>query len=244
MISPNRFLLFFSLLALGLTSVGQYHFLGTAATIDNGCIQLTPDKPYAEGLAYNYEKLDLSHFFEIQFDLYLGDKDDGADGVTFVIHNDVRGFDAFGQWGECMGYGRFNPDSPGNSIDPSVAVEFDTYPNWYQNDPMSDHVAYLENGISRHETYWNNEDPYYDMEDDRLHDFRFRWAPEEKLLEVFWDGVTVVQVRRDLVNEVFEGQTRVIWGFTASTGRAHNLQYFCLRRMVYKKAKVENDRNG
>ena len=221
----------------------QYFFLGTAAPMPNGCIRLTPDEPYAEGLAYNYSKLNLGRFFEIQFDVYLGDKEAGADGITFVIHNDVRGFDAFGQWGECMGYGRFNPLRPGNSIDPSVAVEFDTYQNPYQNDPPSDHVAYLENGINRHTTFWNGGDSTYNMEDDRLHDFRFRWDPDKKLVEVFWDGVKVVSVQRDLISEIFQGETRVIWGFTASTGRAHNLQYFCLKRLVFG-SKAQNDRSG
>lgn len=222
---------------------GQYHYLGTAGNMENGCVLLTPDQPYAEGLAYNLTRLDLTNFFEIQFDLYLGDKDEGADGITFVIHNDVRGFDAFGQWGECMGYGRFNPFRPGNSIDPSVAVEFDTYQNEFQHDPASDHIAYLENGISRHTTYWNGDDPTYNIEDDYLHDFRFRWDPEAQHILVFWDGVEVVKVQRDLINDVFDGESRVIWGFTASTGRAHNLQYFCLKRMVHTMIQ-QNEKEG
>lgn len=242
-IEPMRYFILSGLLFLAGSASAQYYFLGTAGNMPNGCIRLTPDEPYAEGLAYNYTKLDLTRYFEIQFDLYLGDKDVGADGITFVIHDDVRGFDAFGQWGECMGYGRFNPLRPGNSIDPSVAVEFDTYQNPYQNDPVCDHIAYLENGVSRHETYWNGGDDDYDMEDDRLHDFRFRWDPSEQLIEVFWDGVRVVAVERDLVNTIFGGETKVIWGFTASTGRAHNLQYFCLRRLVHHFTK-QNDKSG
>ena len=203
--------------------------------MNNGCIQLTPDMPFSEGLAYNFSKLDLNNYFEIQFDLYLGDKNGGADGITFVIHNDVREFDAFGQWGECMGYGRFDADSPGNSIDPSVAIEFDTYQNTFQNDPSCDHIAYLENGSSRHQEYWNDDDESYNLEDDRLHDFRFRWDPQDQSVVVFWDGVIVHESTRNLIDDIFNGETDVIWGFTASTGRAHNLQYFCLRRLVNRK---------
>lgn len=228
-----KLLVCFFLCFLAFQLQAQYYFLGTAGPMKDGCIQLTPNQPYAEGLAFNYQKLDLTTYFEIQFDIYLGDNESGADGITFVIHNDVRGFEAFGQWGECMGYGRFNPLSSGNSIEPSIAVEFDTYQNIYQNDPECDHIAYLENGISRHETYWNDDNEAYNLEDDRLHDFRFRWNPELQLVEVFWDGNQVVKQRRNLIEAVFEGQTQVIWGFTASTGRAHNHQYFCLRRMVY-----------
>ncbi|MFT4738430.1 MAG: hypothetical protein ACI92W_002552, partial [Paraglaciecola sp.] len=186
----------------------------------------------------------LNNYFEIQFDLYLGDKDQGADGITFVIHNDVRGFDAFGQWGECMGYGRFDPTRPGNSIDPSIAVEFDTYQNIYQLDPVSDHVAYLENGSSRHKTYWNNDSEAYQLEDNSLHDFRLRWNPSTQTLSVFIDGQTVYTGKKDLINEIFNGEAKVIWGFTASTGRKFNQQYFCLKRLAEQMPMEGSGGNG
>jgi hypothetical protein len=223
---------------------GQYYFLGSAQYMPSGgCIQLTPDLPYSEGIAYNTSKLDLTKPFTIEFDLYLGNKDVGADGITFVIHNDVRGFEAFGQWGECMGYGRFNPFRPGNSIDPSIAIEFDTYQNTFQNDPESDHVAYLENGVSLHETYWNGGKTDYNLEDDRMHDFQFKWDPTDQSIMVYLDGYEVYNGNRDLINDIFDGATEVIWGFTASTGRAHNLQYFCLRRLA-ADFRTENERSG
>ncbi|MEQ8240214.1 MAG: L-type lectin-domain containing protein [Cyclobacteriaceae bacterium] len=239
-----RSILISIILASSTLSLGQYRMLGTSQVMDNGCIMLTPDMPFAEGLAYNYSRLDLEKYFEIQFDVFLGDKEEGADGITFVVHNDIRGFDAYGQWGECMGYGSFNPLNIGSSINPSVAVEFDTYQNRYQNDPSCDHVAYLENGSSRHEAYWNGGDSLYNMEDNYLHDFRFRWNPSEQLIEVFWDGVKVVSQKRDLIGDIFGGETQVIWGFTASTGRKYNLQYFCLRRMVGLPIEAESDNNG
>ena len=229
-----RDLFLFSLLMLNFPVQGQFHMIGDARPIENGCIMLTPDLPYSEGLAYSTSKLDLTSFFEIEYEIYLGDKDQGADGITFVIHNDPRGFEAFGNWGECMGYGRFNPFSNGNSISPSIAIEFDTYQNPIQNDPQSDHIAYLENGISRHERFWNSNSEEFNMEDDRLHSFVFKWDPAKKIISALWDGVIVFQENRDLVKDLFNGSTEVIWGFTGSTGRAHNLQYFCLRRFARK----------
>lgn len=206
--------------------------LGDSRTMDDGCIQLTPDFPYSEGLAYYLDKLDLNQYFQIEFDIYFGDKDQGADGIAFVIHNDIRQFDAYGAWGEGLGYGRFNPHGSGNSIEPSIAVEFDTYQNYNQKDPVSDHIAYLENGSSLHTNYWNNGDDNFDLEDDYLHSFFFRWDPSKKEIKVFLDGKEVYSGKRDLINDIFHGQTRVIWGFTASTGRKHNLQYFCLKRFA------------
>jgi hypothetical protein len=219
------------------TLQAQFELRGTADYMPSGCILLTPNERYAEGIAYSTTKLDLNDYFEIEFDIYLGDKDElGADGITFVLHDDPRGFDAFGTYGEGMGYGRFNPNFlSGNYIAPSVAVEFDTYFNPYQNDPQCDHVAYLENGSSFHENYWNGGDDELDLEDDRMHNFRFAWNPDTKEIIVKLDNNVVYQGTRNLVEDIFKGETEVIWGFTASTGMKFNLQYFCFRRIAYGK---------
>ncbi|MCR9249141.1 MAG: L-type lectin-domain containing protein [bacterium] len=227
----KRLLLLFLLSPIALEAQ-QFHLIGNADEMGNGCIMLTPDLPYAEGIAYSRQKLDLTRNFQIDFDIFLGDKNEGADGITFVVHDDVRSFNAFGSWGECMGYGRFSPGSGGNSIDPSIAIEFDTYQNRFQNDPSSDHVAYLENGINQHLSYWNNQDEGFDLEDDYLHSFQFQWEAESQTIRVYLDGNEVYKGNRDLVNDIFNGNSDVIWGFTASTGRKHNLQYFCLKRLA------------
>ncbi len=227
------------ILLTGLLSTGsaaaQFYFLGDAQYMNGDCVMLTPDAPYREGIAYSTSRLNLEGPFYIEFDIYLGDKDDdGADGITFVIHDDPRGFDAYGTWGECIGYGRWSPEF-GTSITPSIAIEFDTYQNYRQNDPGADHAAYLENGVSLHRSaasYWHDDDPDFNLEDDRLHSFRFRWEPTTQTITATLDGQVVYEGKRDLVNDIFKGKTQVIWGFTASTGRKYNLQYFCLRRLV------------
>ena len=219
----------------------QFSLLGDAAHMSGSCIQLTRDTPYSEGIAYSTTFLDLSRYFEIEFDIYLGSKNElGADGITFVIHNDPRGFKAYGTYGECLGYGRWSPFYDGGSyIAPSVALEFDTYQNLQQNDPTSDHIAYLENGVNFHPDYWNANRDDYNLEDDRLHNFRFRWNPQSKAITVYLDNKVVYKGNRDLINHIFDGTTQVTWGFTASTGRLHNLQYFCFRRLAY----LENSDN-
>lgn len=225
-------LFIFLLLLVPLQLTAQFRLLGDAVEFQADCIQLTPDTPFSRGIAYHEQPLDLSNYFQIEFDLYLGDKDDGgADGIVFVIHNDPRGYGAYGTWGECMSYGRWSPNSPADYIGPSVAVEFDTYFNPRQNDPEADHVAYLENGINAHINYWQPDgNSNYNLEDDRLHNFQMMWEPELMRLTIYLDGQVVQQQQKDLVNEIFGGQTQVIWGFTASTGRKFNQQYFCLRK--------------
>ncbi|MBX2841090.1 MAG: lectin [Flammeovirgaceae bacterium] len=231
----QRLLVTLPFILISLLSHAQFELMGTANFMSGNCILLTPDVPYSEGLAYHNAKLDLTRYFEIEFDIFLGRKDEGADGITFVVHDDPREYKAYGTWGECMGYGRWSPNAYwANSITPSIAVEFDTYQNLQQNDPMYDHIAYLENGVSFHKTHWNNNKNDFNIEDDFLHDFRFSWDPSSQTITVKLDGMVVYQGKRDLVNDIFNGETSVIWGFTASTGKKSNLQYFCLRNLAYQ----------
>lgn len=229
---------FLSILPILLLSVfpltAQYHLMGDAVYMDNGCIRLTADQPYSEGIAYNSSRLNLKNPFEIEFNIYLGDKNDlGADGITFVLHNDERGFNAFGTYGECLGYGRWRREYlGGNYIAPSIAIEFDTYFNETQNDPLCDHVAFLTNGTNYHQTTWTAGSDTFNLEDDYLHDFRFSWNPKTQKITVYLDGSLAFEGNIDLINDIFEGKTSVVWGFTASTGNKYNLQYFCLKRLV------------
>ena len=213
-------------------SWSQFVTIGDAEPMGGSCIKLTNDYPFSEGIAYSSSKLDLTQNFQIEFDIYLGDKDSyGADGITFVIHNDKRGFASFGTFGEFLGYGGRN--SFGSAfIAPSIAIEFDTYQNMFQNDPFSDHVAFLENGINKHQNVYTGNEENWNLEDDQLHGFRFSWNPESKKIKVFLDEKLAYQGKKDLLGETFNGQKNVIWGFTASTGRKHNLQYFCFLRLA------------
>lgn len=220
----------------------QYHYLGNAQPLDDQCILLTPDEPYSEGIAYNTNTIDLNRDFYIDFDIYLGSKDEGADGITFVMHTDERGFQAFGTYGECMGYGRWNPEYAfGAFIAPSLAIEFDTYYNPTQNDPEGDHMAYLENGTNYH--FIDVKDPVLpgNLEDDNLHSFILKWNSSDQILQVWLDDQLRVEVNKDLLNDIFKGNKEVIWGFTASTGRKHNLQYFCLKRFANLTEKPQDN---
>jgi hypothetical protein len=217
-----------------------YVFLGDAGPMGNDCIRLTYDSVYRTGIAWSEVKLSLDKYFRIEFDVFLGEDDLGADGITFVIHSDPRGFLSYGTFGEGIGYGRFNPAGGGISILPSVAVEFDTYYNRNQADPVGDHVALLVNGSSGH--YFDLpvfQDDQLQLEDGYLHSFQFIWDPESNKVQVLLDGQTVINYGIDL-RELFPVENGLIWGFTSSTGRKHNNQYFCLRRMAYR---FDRDKN-
>ncbi len=92
-------------------------------------------------LAYN-APLSTSGNISIQMKVKISaNGNGGADGITFVMHNDPAGPAALGALGDGIGYA---------GITKSVIVEFDTYTNSYYGDPNDNHVAVQKNGDPNH----------------------------------------------------------------------------------------------
>jgi hypothetical protein len=54
----------------------------------NGCYTLTKEMSNDLGAVWGTSKVDITHSFEVEAVINLGDKDeDGADGIAFVIQN-------------------------------------------------------------------------------------------------------------------------------------------------------------
>lgn len=205
----------------------EYVLLGSATTGVAGCVLLTADEPYQEGVAWAADPVDLRGPLRLGYDLFLGKSDTlGADGICFVLQADPRGTQAYGTFGECLGYGRWSEYSSSPHIAPSLAVEFDTYENPNQNDPAADHLALHVGGLISH--WVTPATPVAELEDGRKHAFDFMYDPTSHRVRVWLDSQPVIDLTLDLT-QVFGPQTRLYWGFTGSTGRKHNLQFFCPR---------------
>ena len=70
------------------------------------------------------QRINLTQDFRLEFDIYLGSNDGGADGLAFVIHNDPSGANALGGAGGAMGVG---------GLENGLAIEFDTYFHGYEH---------------------------------------------------------------------------------------------------------------
>jgi hypothetical protein len=64
---------------------------------------LTPDAPTKHGSFISPKRVDLSTAFDISFQINLGGKDAGGDGVGFVLENDPAGINAIGAAGGGQG---------------------------------------------------------------------------------------------------------------------------------------------
>ncbi|MEK6477879.1 gliding motility-associated C-terminal domain-containing protein [Catalinimonas sp. 4WD22] len=248
--SQNKPLLLLSIvLLLSTASFAQETFLikKDAIKLSQRCFSITPDQNNQFGSIWWAEKQDISKPFQLDFVIYMGDKDsNGADGIAFVIHTDPRdtlGDGAYGEEGGGLGFSEHYSQGT-DKITPSVAIEFDTWRNSGSNDPNEDHTAVVYNG-----DLVNNHRPIIDylgntvrstpikpashyavqnVENDECYHYTITWDPINHELKLFIEGVRVFTHTGDILNDIFNGQHMVRYGFTGSTGGARNEQTICL----------------
>ncbi|PHI20427.1 hypothetical protein CEQ90_08175 [Lewinellaceae bacterium SD302] len=222
-----RFLLpfLFSLSFLSAqSSVQDFRLGGYAQILNDECIRLTPDVQYVSGSAWYENAIDLNSAFELVVCLVLGEKDDeGADGIAFVFHPSM----ATGYRGEGMGF---------SGLVPSLGIEFDTYRNFHLDDPASDHVAIMPNGLPYHQASLLGPVEVPNLENGKKHLLRLSWNPLRKQLLVELDNEPVADYSADLVAEIFGNNSKVFWGVTAATGRLSNYQDICIKKLTYAAA--------
>lgn len=201
----------------------DYELNGDAEFLDDDCIQLTSNQNSQNGNFWALEQINLNEAFNMQFILYLGTSDGGADGMCFVLQNNDT--DISGILGGGIGYG---------TIGNSVGIEFDTWQNADNSDPFADHIGIVSNGSNSH-TLSSALTPAVqasststNIEDGQDHFVEIDWQPESNELSVYFDCVLRTTSTTDLVEEIFGGDSLVYWGFTASTGGANNIHQVCM----------------
>ena len=198
----------------------QYLIFNNTTDLGNSTFQITPDSLNTYGSVWYKLAQDAKKDLDINGQMYFGAREDGADGIVFVMQNNcVSG----GTFGGGIGYAGM----PGLSL----GIEFDTYQNiagsGNQNnaDPSFDHVAIHKNGNVRHTSLDSNLAGPVQMhvtnanvEDDTWHDYRITWNATTTELNVYFDGVLRLTHTVDIINDIFNGDDVFYWGFTSATG--------------------------
>jgi gliding motility-associated-like protein len=229
---PGKSLLIFCILFFSYNASGQFIPKGDAVKLSNSCYTLTEDAITRRGAIWWGEKINLQHPFEIEFALYLGEYDaEGADGVAFVFHNDPRGLNAKGTPGGGLGYGldpfyaaSYSADVL-DAISPSVSIEFDTFQNAdYGSDIAPDHTTVVYNGDIINPRFpaipINPSSP--NVEDMQCHIYKIKWNPETQHLQLYFNGQLRFSYQDNIIDNVFDGNSRVYYGFTGATGGFKN----------------------
>ena len=77
---------FFSCLT-AVPAWGQWNTSENATGLPGSCVQITPNIVNQKGAAWHECPLRLDEPFDLQFLVNLGDNDNGADGICFVIQD-------------------------------------------------------------------------------------------------------------------------------------------------------------
>ena len=205
-------------------SAQTYFLNGTATASDGDCYQLTTTQGNQNGTVWYGEQIDLTEAFELNFSMNFGTIDaTGADGMVFVLQN--VGTNALGETGGALGFSGF---------DPSFGIEFDTWQNGQFGDLVTDHIGFVSDGSVDHNPPTGLAGPVNaningaNIEDGEDHPVRITWDPNTTIIAVYFDCDLRLFAEVDLVNEIFNGESEVYWGFTGSTGGSFNNQTVCL----------------
>ncbi|MCH8517388.1 MAG: gliding motility-associated C-terminal domain-containing protein [Cyclobacteriaceae bacterium] len=225
--------------------------INDAVRVNARCFKITEEENNRRGAVWFNERLDLTRSFELEFLMYFGNikTQSGADGFGFVMHDDPKGFQAVGDDGGGLNFGR-HPSKNHDVITRSVGIEFDTYQNG--EDPKFNHTTVITNGLmtaprlqANHITPFNAND-ILEKNAVRLHPLKDEVADGECYkFRVIYDVNTNVLsldieleingeetwVRRfdypiNLAQSI--GNNNAIFGFTGSTGGAKNEHTVCI----------------
>ncbi len=184
---------------------------GSATSVASDTIRLTPNTGSQSGGAQSSFEIDLGTDFNLTFSVYLGSSDAGADGVTFIMHNDPAGALALGDMGGGLG---------AMGITDGVVIEFDTYYNG-GSDLTNDHTSVWDSDSG--EVIMAAQD-LGNIENGAWYPVVVTWNAATETLSYSFNGVSMGSTSGLLSAGRFGSGESVHFGWTAATGGAMNEQ--------------------
>jgi len=197
----------------------SYTLINDASVLPGiGYYQLTSDTGNQVGGVYYNSTINLNNSFDYKFCIYLGCNGNGADGICFILSNNITGIGAIGAMGGGLGYQGL--------ADSSLAVEYDTWQNGW--DPDDHHMALESGGSVQH----NVVGPVCGlttctaMDDCAWHATELIWNVNTQTYSVYFDSVLRITYTGAIVANFFAGNPVVNWGWSGSSG--NTAQQFCV----------------
>ncbi|WP_176956178.1 T9SS type A sorting domain-containing protein [Catalinimonas alkaloidigena] len=204
-------------LYLNNPGVNQFVIAPGSAAIQTGraCYQMT-NGGNQRSAVWAADQVNASTSFVLEANLNFGN-DAQNEGIAFVFQQ--QSLSALGDNGRSMGYGENNAGA-GNSILPSLIIEFDIRDNGF-NDPAEDHVGVMLNGDEQNHALTVNLG--YNLEDGADHNFKVVNYTGLNEIHIFLDGVQILT--GGALNTIITGDQ--YWGFTSSTSGGGATQSIC-----------------
>ena len=162
------------------------------------------------------DSIDLNYDFELTFNITTGTSPGSEGGMAFVLQK--AGIHALGNTpGPSLGY--YDAKA---TFDQSVAIELDMNGSgagapWY--DPVGQHIAFVKNGSPVPVA-----GPFATDLSRGAHLYKFSWDHLAHKLSLYQDGVLKGSMTEDVVNTVFGGRSKVIFGFTSASNSVKTFQ--------------------
>lgn len=200
------------------SSVSNYFQInGNASMLSSNEIRLTPAVNSQAGQAWGRGKVDFTKNFTLQFQAYLGTNSGGADGIAIVFHNSPAGLTATGVNGDGLG---------ARGIANGIVLELDSYSNTgaLASDPA---------GSNGHGRIWRssnqanltNNIELGNLKDGVWRDVVVTWNVATQTISYTVGGVLAGSYTSpNISTDIFNGATKVFFGYTASTGGLNNDQ--------------------
>jgi gliding motility-associated-like protein len=226
----KKHLLTLFLLSCSLSLFSQFRTNGTAIAQGANCFRLTRNLTAQSGSVWQLSTVDISKPFDLYLEVNLGCSNGGADGMAFVLQPISS---SVGSSGGGLGY---------QGITPSLAIEMDTYQNGGFGDPVFDHIAIMSNGVNNHNSTNNLAGPVAalsgngNLEDCNWHDLRITWDTSTYTLRVYLDCSLRLTYTGNIVQNIFNNNPYVFWGFTAATGALTNEHKFCYNYLSFTQS--------
>ena len=205
---------------------------GTTIVVSENCYRLTSHESSNDvGSLWCEFPLELENFVDLRFAVNLGCSNYAGEGMAFVMHTAAEQYDALGCTGSVMGFGK---SSSCKGIGPSLALEIDTRYNRHHKDIYQPHLALVKDGNLSEPLVKPVRAKAYgkDVRDCEYHDVRITWQPSKQELCIYFDDELRIQYSKDLIEEIFGGQSSVYFGFTGSTSSRANMQMVCIQSLI------------
>jgi hypothetical protein len=178
-----------------------------------GTFTVTPAAAGQSGAVISTQRLDMGSNFTLNFDLFLGTSDAGADGMALVLQAALPTTIPSGA-GSDLGY---------RGIPNGLAVEFDTFASPAAfSDITADHLAFHSTATG---TRLGSAVALPNVEDGVWHAVTVTWSVATQTLTVTVDGTTTATLAGvNIPVAHLGGSTFAHFGFHGATGGGFNLQ--------------------